>query len=314
VISIIVNFYNNRREARNTLHSLSRAYQRDAETIEYEVVALDNGSGEPLDEAEVRAFGPEFRYRFVNTSSKSPAAAINAAAREAAGDKVMVLIDGAHIVSPGVLRLADDAFRLFPAPFIATPAFHLGPKRQNMSVLDGYDQQVEDELLARSGWTSNGYRLFLCARAFADGGNAWFGQMFESGCFALRKLDYLALGGLDERFALPGGGLLNLEFFQKAVENPDLEYVMLLGEGSFHQFHGGVSTNTPMEKHPFLAFHEEFERIRGKPLARNTRRPYCMGRIPDEALRMTLASANWGLKECLAGLASQADMMGPGAV
>jgi hypothetical protein len=36
-----------------------------------------------------------------------------------------------------------------------------------------------------------------------------------------------------------------------------------------------------------------------------------MGRRSDEALRMTLASANWGLKECPAGLASQGDMMGP---
>src|SRR5690242_11860197 len=77
-LSIVVNFHNNVREAANTLHSLTRSYQRDAGDISYEVIALDHGSARPLTEQTVRAFGPEFQYRFVDTKSVSPVAAINA--------------------------------------------------------------------------------------------------------------------------------------------------------------------------------------------------------------------------------------------
>jgi hypothetical protein len=309
MLSIVAAFFDNRREARNTLHSLSPAYQRGAEALDYEVIALDNGSREPLDPAEVRAFGPRFRHRFVETTSKSPAAAINAAVREAAGDRVMVLIDGAHIVTPGVLALADEAFRRFESPFVVVPGFHLGPKRQNISVTEGYDQREEDRLLALADWKRDGYRLFLVSRAFADGGSGWFGKLFESGCFALRKQDYLRLGGFDERFRMPGGGLVNLEFFERCLGDAGLEYVMLLGEGSFHQFHGGFTTNKPMSEHPFEQCHDEYVRLMGKPLARTTRRPYVMGRLPDEALAFALASANFGLREWLAALPRQGDLI-----
>jgi len=200
-LSIIVNFYNNVREAPNTLYSLSRDYQREATDIPYEVIALDHASTRPLSEEAVRAFGPEFQYRFVETQSVSPAAAINAACRDAAGDRLVVMIDGAHIVTPNVLQLVTDAFRQYPSPFIATAMFHLGPKRQNLSVLEGYDQHAEDRLLAQCAWKNNGYRLYGVSGAFADDSGGWYGQLFESGCFALRKADFLSLGGL--RGALP---------------------------------------------------------------------------------------------------------------
>ena len=55
MLSVVVNFFNNRRKARNTLHSLTAGYRRGAEGLAYEVIAVDNGSSEPLSEAEVRA-------------------------------------------------------------------------------------------------------------------------------------------------------------------------------------------------------------------------------------------------------------------
>src|SRR5947209_1908246 len=144
MLSVVVNFYNNRREALATLHSLTRGYQQKAQDLPYEVIAVDNGSREPLTEAEVRAFGPEFSYR-----------------------------------------------------------------------------------------------LYTVTGDYSDSSGGWFGWLFESGCFGIRKDDYFALGGFDERFQAPGGGLVNLDFFQRALSRPDLEYVLLLGEGTFHQVHGG---------------------------------------------------------------------------
>ena len=71
MLSIIVVFHQMRREAPRTLLSLSRAYQRGVEAIDYEVIAVDSRSSAPLDPAEVEAFGPEFRYLRHETESVS---------------------------------------------------------------------------------------------------------------------------------------------------------------------------------------------------------------------------------------------------
>jgi hypothetical protein len=284
MLSIVVNFYNNQREAANTLYSLSRAYQSNAQQIDFEVIAIDNGSARPLSAEFVCSFGPEFRYRYVDTSSPSPASALNAACRDARGTELLVIIDGAHILTPGVYGLALEAFAAFRSPFIAMAALHLGPKQQNVSMREGYNQTVEDKLLSGCGWKQNGYRLYDIAGSFADPGNGWFGNADEAGCFGLRREDFLAIGGFDEHFVTPGGGLVNLDLFQRAVAHQDWQYLMLLGEGSFHQFHGGVATNATLEEHPWDRFHEEYVRVRGKPYTRVERRPYFFGPVPNEAL------------------------------
>ena len=51
------------------------------------------------------------------------------------------------------------------------------------------------------------------------------------------------LGGLDERFELPGGGLVNHDLYRRACDLPGAELVVLLGEGTFHQYHGGAATS-----------------------------------------------------------------------
>ncbi|MEO8719199.1 MAG: glycosyltransferase [Burkholderiales bacterium] len=290
-----MNFFNNRREARNTLHSLTTRYQRGADRLAYEVIAVDNGSTDRLSEAEVRAYGPQFHYRYVQNASVSPAAAINAACHDAAGEHLLVIIDGAHILSPRILELASLAFTSLPSPFIATVLFHLGPKHQYDSVLEGYNQQVEDRVLASTGWMEDGYRLYAASSAFADASEGWFGMLFESGCFGLRKSDFLALGGYEERFQSRGGGLVNLDFFRRAMLRSELQYVVLLGEGTFHQFHGGVTTNQPRDRQPWQQFEEEYMRIRGGPYQRVLRAPLLIGSIPAEARHVAKYSAARGI-------------------
>jgi glycosyltransferase involved in cell wall biosynthesis len=297
MISVIVNFYNNRREAKNTLFSLSTGYQKNLADVPYEVIAVDNGSQSPLNEQEVQQFGPQFRYRYFETQSRSPVGALNAACNEASGDQLLVVIDGAHILSPGILKLTDRAFRLFPSPIIATVPFHLGPKSQNVSVTEGYNQKSEDALLERCGWRTDGYRLFEIAGSYADGSLGWFGCLFESGCFGISRADYRTLGGFDERFQARGGGLTNLDIFQRALSRSELQYVMLLGEGTFHQVHGGVASNAPPAQHPWEEFHREYMRIRGVPFARTMRRPTFLGSLPasNAALRIAQHSAQVGM-------------------
>jgi hypothetical protein len=42
-------------------------------------------------------------------------------------------------------------------------------------------------------------------------------------------------------FAAASGGLLNLETFRRAIEQPDAELVLSIDEGTFHQVHSGVA-------------------------------------------------------------------------
>jgi len=291
LLSVVVVCHDMRREAPRTLHSLSRRYQRGIDGLHYEVLAVDNGSSTPLDADTVRGFGPQFRYRFHATSSPSPVGAINAAVRETSGEYVVICIDGARILSPGMLHHVALATRLAQEPVVGALAWHLGAKLQKLAMLEGYDQRVEDALLAGSGWEADGYRLFgisCLANASRDG---WFRPIAECNCVAVSRRLFDALGGFDEAFQSPGGGLANLDFYKRACEHPGAQLVTLLGEGTFHQFHGGAATNAAPDVHPGERFREEYRRLRGTDYVRPPNRPLYLGTMPAEAIPFLRLSA-----------------------
>ena len=100
---------------------------------------------------------------------------------------------------------------------------------------------------------------------------------------AVTRSAWEELGGLDERFTSPGGGLVNLDFYRRACDRAS-DLVMLLGEGTFHQVHGGVATNVPPERHPWREFHAEYVAIRGADFAAPTRAAVYVGRCTSQAL------------------------------
>lgn len=281
-LSIIVNFYNMRREAARTLYSLTPAYQRNIHGLDYEVIVLDHGSSEPLEESMVRSFGPQFHYYYIATRSPSPCAALNAAARMARGEWVMICIDGARILSPGIIHYALLATRLWMKPFIYTVGMHLGHKIQNEAMLEGYDQQTEDILLDSVDWRRNGYRLFRIACLASSSNKGFFHAKAESNCFMLSRSDYLSTGGFDEAFQMAGGGLSNLDLFNRINGSERFQPVLLIGEATFHQFHGGAATNVPPSDHPWRAMVDEYQRIRGTRYAMHYRQPACLGEMHDD--------------------------------
>ncbi|MFM8890731.1 MAG: glycosyltransferase family A protein [Planctomycetia bacterium] len=295
-LTIVVNFHNMRREAPRTLVSLLPGYQRDVGDLAYEVVAVDNGSTTALGEDLVRGIdAARCRYEYVATASPSPAAAINDAVRRSSAEWIMCLIDGARMVSPGTVAHGMRATRLFPEPFVYTLAMHLGPEPQNASMLQGYDQAAEDRLLAGIDWRNNGYALFEVSSVALSSRQGFFSDIVETNCFIMRRERYLALGGLCEAFQSPGGGLVNLDFFNRVHEAADIAPVMLLGEATFHQFHGGVATNVPLSRHPGREFAEEYRRIRGRDFQTSVRPPVYFGGIPPECRRFVRASTRgWG--------------------
>src|SRR5256885_13753887 len=115
-----MNFFNMRREAKRSLLSLTAEYQRGVSSKDYSVVAIDNGSTEPLNGTWVRSLGENFDYRFFETSSPSPVAALNRAAKRASAGLVMCCIDGARILSPGIIKYSMASAKTCAHPFIYT--------------------------------------------------------------------------------------------------------------------------------------------------------------------------------------------------
>jgi hypothetical protein len=276
-LSIIVVFHDMRREAARTLHTLATGYQRGVQSGDYEVLAVDSNSRQPLSPTDVAAFGPQFRHMAFTSPWPSPCAAVNHAVSASRAENVMVCIDGARMLSPRVVHYALAALRLSAHPFVYTLGMHLGHKPQNESIEDGYCQSVEDRLLETIDWRGDGYRLFDISSVALSSGSGYLSRLSESNCFALRRADFIALGGLDERFTSPGGGLVNLDFFNIAHEHQGMQPVMLLGEATFHQFHGGVATNVPRREHPWPRMAAEYAAIRGKPFASAHRTPDYLG-------------------------------------
>jgi glycosyltransferase involved in cell wall biosynthesis len=284
-LTVVAAFFDMRREAERTLYTLSPEYQRGVQASDYEVVAIDNGSADPLYESEVTQFGANFRYVYESCGDPSPATAINRAAAEASTEWVMCLIDGARMLSPGILEGALAAFRDYSEPFVYTIGMHLGQAPQNELAARGYRREEEDRLLENVDWRRNGYLLFkISSPALSVGREVFYSPIRESNCFALRRSTFLERGGFDQRFRSLGGGLVNLEIFQRLVEDPELTPVCLLGEASFHQFHGGVATNVSLPDHPWESFAAEYEAVLGTPYEPPTwREPLYLGTIPEEA-------------------------------
>lgn len=281
-LSVVVVFHDMGREAPRTLVTLSTAYQRGVAPGDYEVIAVDAGSTVPLAPEVVAACGPHARLLRV-ARRPSPAAAINEAVRGARGAAVMVCIDGARMLSPGVVRLALAALRAWEDPVVATLAWHLGPKVQNESMLEGYDQAAEDRLLDSVDWRRDGYELFRIAALAGSSARGWLLPLAESNAIAVRRRTFERLGGFDEAFTTVGGGFVNLDFHHRACAAAG-PVVHLLGEGTFHQFHGGVATNVPAAADPWRPFHEEYLRLRGRPYEPPAALPLLLGAVTPQSL------------------------------
>lgn len=269
-LSIVVIVHNMRREAPRTLLSLSPDHQ-GLDPDRYEILVVENGSDRPLAPGDITAAAPNARYLSYPASTASPAAAVNFGIANARHEAVAVIVDGARMASPGLVGATLSALDLAPEPVVFSRAWHLGPAVQNLSMLQGYDQDAEDQLLTEAGWPAEGYALFdISTLAQSSGQGLLGGAPSEFSWFAMRRRLFDAVGGFDPRFTSPGGGLVNQHFRNQVLARPGVQPIALLGEGVFHQFHGGVATNVEMRHHPFRSFAEEYSRIVGTPFTGST--------------------------------------------
>ena len=277
-----------RREAVRTLHSLTTKYQTDISEDEYEVIVVDSNSSQPLNSVWVNSIQTNFNYQYVESPWPTPCRAMNVGIEMAKADNVVCMIDGARILSPGVLAKMMQANGLFEKPFVQTIAMHIGDRIQNESILEGYNQEVEDELLATIDWQQDGYQLFNICCLAGSSNKGFLNPIPESNCFSLAKEKLLALGGFDENFKSVGGGLTNFDVLNRILQDPSVQPVMLLGEASFHQFHNGVATNVSWAEHPMGIFKKEYKELRGKSYKEVIRQPFYFGDIHEYARKFVI--------------------------
>jgi len=277
-LSVVVVAYDMARELPRTIRSLAPGYQQGIAAGEVELVVVDNGSAFPVDQAALRELAPDVRVVRIDDAPPSPAHAANVGIAQATADLVGLVVDGARLASPGLLSTARSAARLAERVVIGSLGWHLGPVRHIDAAEAGYDREAEDALLDAIDWPADGYRLFEVSTLGGSSAWGWFSPIPESSALFLPAALWQELGGLDERFALPGGGLVNHDLYARAAALPDVDLVTLLGEGTFHQHHGGSATSGRID---FEALQADYVALRGAPYQAPTDAPIYVGRVPE---------------------------------
>ncbi|MCB0976567.1 MAG: hypothetical protein KDB02_03830 [Acidimicrobiales bacterium] len=280
-LSVVVVTYSMTRELPRTLATLDPRNQSGVAPSDYEVIVVDNGSPKPVDDGLLAAFGGNIRLLRIDDAPPSPAHAANSGIEAAEAPLVGLIVDGARMASPGLLVGALEASTLAQRPVITASAWHLGRVPHMRAAEIGYDQAAEDALLETVDWQCDGYELF---RISTFAGSSWrgiFGPMGESSSLFLPSSLWFELGGLDERFDLPGGGLVNHDLYRRACTAEGVRLFQLLGEGTFHQFHGGAATSRRFTHEEMQAGYQAIhgERYRPPDVA-----PTYLGAVPPALL------------------------------
>jgi glycosyltransferase involved in cell wall biosynthesis len=276
-LSLTIVAYRSPRQIENTLYSLSTRHQRNVADDDYEIIVVENRSTDMLGEERALAVGKNIRYFLRDERGVSPAPALNFAVSEARAGLVGLMIDGARMATPRVVEHVLLAARVHPRPLIVVPGYHLGPGRQHLTSLEGYDEAAEISLLDSVDWTRSGYRLFDIGCFDEATKNGFLNPILEATYLFTSKACFDEVGGLDERFDLEGGGEVNHDLFERLSRLPNTRYVVLWGEGNFHQYHGGVSTTAADREEKLERFRAQYDKIRGHRFRTFEREPWLVG-------------------------------------
>lgn len=256
-VSVIVIAYRMSRQLENTLLSLTADYQRGVTADDYEVIVMENSSVDNLSPAHVGSLPENFRYVLREETAATPVYAVNEAFSLCRAPFICLMIDGARMVSPGIIRTALMAYASNENAVVAIPGYHLGNDEQHL--VEGVPDQFKAEraLLASIDWLADGYEIFRVSTFSGANRNGYLQPIMECNCLFASSRNYAAIGYANRDFTLPGGGSINLHMYRSLGMLPGTELFVLPGEGSFHQYHGGVTTSSYAEREADIEKHRE---------------------------------------------------------
>lgn len=287
-VSIILVVYDMPAQARNTLLSLTPDYQVGTRPGDYEVIIVENESPRLMEPAFLESLPEHFSYYLRTETDPTPVHAINFGASRARGENICIMVDGARMLTPGLVRNIIRGHNIDDNVVVTVPSYHLGFQIQQEAVKSGYGVDTERGLLRSIDWPADGYRLFEISCLSRSCEPGFFLPNSESNCISMPRAIWDELGGCDSRFNMCGGGFANLDLYKRACERPDVQHVVLPGEGSFHQYHGGVTTGGKRGKDRdalMVAIIDQYRQMRGQDYSSPRTNPIYLGEIPVQAQR-----------------------------
>ncbi|MEP5567772.1 MAG: glycosyltransferase [Halioglobus sp.] len=284
-VTVIVIGYKMAGQLENTLRSLYADYQSGVEEDDYEVIVMENNSVANLPDSVVQNLPSNFRYVLREETAATPVYAVNEAFTLSRAPLICLMIDGARMVSPGIIRSALMANSITPGAIVAVPGYHLGNDEQHMA--DEVDDPLarEQQLLASVNWQKDGYELFRISTFSGANRRGYLQPIMECNCIFASAENFAAIGYANTDFQLPGGGSINLHMYRSLGMLPDTRLFVTPGEGSFHQYHGGVTTSSYEEREAEIERHriqlhsywpDGFHSLR--------RDPELIGKVPPQAV------------------------------
>ena len=283
-LSIIVIGYKMAKQLVNTLYTLSEDYQQNVSAKDYEVIVVENDSTDTLDATTISKLPDNFRYYLRKELGVSPVPAINFGFEQCYAPVVGLILDGARMISPGVIYHTLQSQRLDGRVITIVPGYHLGDQEQHLSSSQQYNETKENELLSSIDWRNNGYELFRVASFSGANIRGYLQPMMECNCMFAPAECFQTIGYADSQFTLKGGGSVNLHIYRSLGMLPGSRLVVLPGEGSFHQYHGGVTTSSYAGLQAELATHKkQLHSLWNGQFHSLRRNPTLMGEISAQA-------------------------------
>lgn len=285
VVSFVMVVYNMPVQAQNTVTSLLCDYQVGASPQDYEVIIVENESKNPMSRDFVQALPDNFHYYLRREDKPTPIYAVEFGASRAQGENICLMIDGARLLTPGVVRNIVLGHRMYRNAVVTVPGYHLGSELQQEAVGNGYTVEQEHEMMRSIGWPADGYDLFDIACFSGSCSRGIFMPNSESNCISIPRELWTRLDGCELQFDLRGGGLVNLDLYKRACESLDVTHIVLHGEGTFHQYHGGVTTGGEARdvRDKFIqASKDQYRKIRGHDYASPHTDPIYLGALAQQ--------------------------------
>lgn len=285
-LSVVVIVYRMAEQALNTIYTLSAQHQQSVHEQDYEIVVVENRSDQTIDTQRLFALGRNIRYVLRDESGVSPAAAINAGLELCQAPFIGLLIDGARMVTPRIIQYALMAHAVHNDALVIVPGYNLGPDLHHLNKKINYNEETERELLKSVNWKANGYELFNICNIGEANPRGVFQPFMECNCLFTSQANWNRIGGADEAFHFPGGGGLNLHMYRRLGVLKETEYFFILpGEGSFHQYHGGVSTTEREDREEmFLSPRSQLESYWNGKFKGLEREPVLLGAVTAPAI------------------------------